>query len=83
MPEFQYIAREMTGREVTGLLTAATEQEAVATLSGRSLFPTRLVLAEAELKQQRAVGKKVRSRLLATMYSQLADLLHSGVPLLR
>src|SRR5262249_9027157 len=28
-------------------------------------------------------GKKVKGRYLATMYSQLADLLHSGVPLLR
>lgn len=83
MPEFQYIAREMTGREVTGLLTAASEQEAVATLSGRALFPTRIALADAEVRQQRAVGKKVRSRLLATFFSQLADLLHSGVPLLR
>src|SRR6185503_1067119 len=28
-------------------------------------------------------GKKVKGRYMATFYSQLADLLHSGVPLLR
>src|SRR5947209_15632137 len=28
-------------------------------------------------------GKRIKSRYLATFYSQLADLLHSGVPLLR
>jgi general secretion pathway protein F/type IV pilus assembly protein PilC len=83
MPDFQYIAREMSGREVTGLLTAGSEQEVVTSLAGRSLFPTRIALAEAEQKQQRAVGKKVRSRHLAVIFSQLADLLHSGVPLLR
>lgn len=83
MPEFQYIAREMTGREVTGFLSAGTEQEALATLSGRSLFPTRIALAEDEVKQQKATGKKVRNRHLVMIYSQLADLLASGVPLLR
>jgi general secretion pathway protein F/type IV pilus assembly protein PilC len=83
MPDFQYIAREMSGREVTGLLTAGSEQEVVTSLAGKSLFPTRIALAETEQKQQRAVGKKVRSRHLAVVYSQLADLLHSGVPLLR
>lgn len=83
MPEFQYIARELSGREVTGLLTAGSEQEAINSLAGKSLFPTRIALAEAEKRQQRAVGKRVRSRHLAIVYSQLADLLHSGVPLLR
>lgn len=73
----------MSGREVTGLLTAGSEQEVVTSLAGKSLFPTRIALAETEQKQQRAVGKKVRSRHLAVVYSQLADLLHSGVPLLR
>lgn len=83
MPEFQYIAREMTGREVSGFLSAGTEQEALATLSGRSLFPTRITLAEEEIKQQKATGKRVRNRHLVMVYSQMADLLRSGVPLLR
>lgn len=83
MPEFQYIAREFSGREVTGLLTAANEQEAVNSLAGKSLFPTQITLAEEEKRHQAAVGRKVRSRHLSIVYSQLADLLHSGVPLLR
>lgn len=83
MPEFQYIAREMTGREVSGFLSAASEQEALSTLSGRALFPTRISLAEDEVRQQKATGKRVRSRQLVIIYSQMADLLHAGVPLLR
>lgn len=83
MPEFQYIAREMNGRQVTGVLTAVNEQDAVNSLAGKSLFPTRIALAEAEVRQQQASTKRVRSRHLAIVYSQLADLLHSGVPLLR
>lgn len=83
MPEFQYIARELSGREVTGLLTAGSEQEAVNTLSGKALFPTRIALAEGEVRHQQAVVKRVRARHIAIVYSQLADLLASGVPLLR
>ena len=83
MPEFQYMAREMSGREVSGVLTAQSEQDAVNALSVRALFPTRIALAEAEVRQQQAVLQRVRNRHLAIVYSQLADLLHSGVPLLR
>jgi general secretion pathway protein F/type IV pilus assembly protein PilC len=83
MPDFQYIARELSGREVTGLLTAGSEQEAVNSLTGKSLFPTKIALAEAEVRQQQAAGKRVRARHIATIYSQLADLLASGVPLLK
>src|SRR5580765_5137374 len=83
MPDFQYTARELSGREVTGILTAGSEQEAVNSLSGKALFPTRISLADAAVRQQAAVGKRVRARHTAIIYSQLADLLASGVPLLR
>jgi general secretion pathway protein F/type IV pilus assembly protein PilC len=83
MPDFQYIARELSGREVTGLLTAGSEQEAVNSLAVKSLFPTQIALADAEVRQQKAVTKRVRARHIAAVYSQLADLLASGVPLLR
>src|SRR5262245_48696709 len=83
MPDFQYVAREISGREVSGLLTAATEQEAINSLAVKSLFPTRISVAESTQRAQKAVGKKVRTKHLAVIYSQLGDLLHSGVPLLR
>src|SRR5262245_36099156 len=83
MPEFQYIAKEMSGREVTGVLTAGSEQEAINSLSLKALFPTRIALAEAEVRQQAAVGKRVSARHISVIYSQLADLLASGVPLLK
>jgi general secretion pathway protein F/type IV pilus assembly protein PilC len=83
MPEFQYVARAMSGQEVKGLLTAGTETEVVSTLSTRQLFPLKIELAESAKSQERYRGKKVRARDLAGFYSQLADLLESGVPLLR
>ncbi len=83
MPDFQYTARELSGREVTGVLSAATQAEAASSLTGRSLFPLAISLAEEERRQQKYAGRKVKARLLATFFSQLSDLLRSGVPLLR
>jgi len=47
MPDFAYIARDMTGQKVSGTLAAATEREAINILSGRSLFPVK-VAADGE-----------------------------------
>lgn len=73
----------MSGQEVKGLLTAGTETEVVSTLSSRELFPLRIELAESARADDRLRGRRVKARDLATFYSQLSDLLSSGVPLLR
>ncbi|MGH7200288.1 MAG: type II secretion system F family protein [Planctomycetaceae bacterium] len=83
MPDFQYIARELSGQQVNGVLSAASQQDALAALATRNLFPVSIDLAEQEKKEQKRVGRRVRARHLAVFYSQLADLLKSGVPLLR
>src|SRR3954467_13975488 len=83
MPDYQYLARELGGKQVGGLLTATSEQEALGTLAARALFPVRLELAEAAKSQQRRAGRGVRPRFVSLFYTQLADLLKSGVPLLR
>jgi general secretion pathway protein F/type IV pilus assembly protein PilC len=81
MAEFTYEARARTGQLNTGTLTANNEREAMAILDARGLLPLRI---QAQQKAgQRRFGKRVKGRHLATMYGQLADLLHSGVPLLR
>ncbi len=83
MPEFQYTAREMSGQEVTGLLTAGSQLEAASTLATRNLFPVQIGLADEAASVEQLQSKRVRPRHLAVMYSQLADLIRSGVPLLR
>ncbi|MBA4064750.1 MAG: pilus assembly protein PilC [Isosphaera sp.] len=84
MPDFTYEALARTGTKSNGTLTANSEREAALILDGRGLFPVKIYLA----RNQAAGGggwfqKKVSGRQLATMYSQLADLLNAGVPLLR
>src|SRR5256885_6127552 len=82
MPDFAYIARDMTGSRVEGTLAAGTEREVLAALSGRNLFPLKVATSDG-----RAAGEKrsprVRPRVMASTYGQLAALLGSGVPLLR
>ncbi len=81
MPEYIYAARNESGQKVEGKIDAANEAEAAATLSAGGLFPLSLT---PEL-QQTVSGKvrKVGAQKMAAFYSQLADLLHGGVPLLR
>lgn len=83
MPEFDYIARELSGKQVSGTLTAGSEKDALAALQSQSLFPVKVGLSEATRKQVVAGSKRVPGRYLTTFYNQLADLLRSGVPLLR
>ena len=83
MPDFQYTAREVSGQQVTGVLTAATEKDVLASLAARQLFPIQVGVADSAKASARQMVRRVPSRYLATFYSQLADLLKSGVPLLR
>jgi general secretion pathway protein F len=83
MPDFQYLARELSGQQVAGVITAGSQQEALANLSSKQLFPIRVDLAESTKQEQKLVGRRVKARNLAIFYGQLSDLLKSGVPLLR
>jgi len=83
MPDYQYTARELSGSQVTGVISATTHQDALASLAQKQLFPVSVDLADAAKAQQKYVGRRVKPRVLAVFYAQLADLLKSGVPLLR
>jgi general secretion pathway protein F len=83
MSNFQYVARGAGGKQVTGVLAAGTEQEALSLLAGKALFPLQLQLAPETVAQRKKQLRRVRPKHLALAYSQLSDLLRSGVPLLR
>jgi general secretion pathway protein F/type IV pilus assembly protein PilC len=82
MPDFVYEALASSGQKSQGTLTAGSEHEVMSMLDARGLFPVKI-------QQAKAAGlggssrKKVKARHMATFYGQLADLLNSGVPLLR
>jgi len=81
MPEFSYIARETSGEKVTGTVSADNQRDAMGALASRSLFPIE-VSADSPVVEDKRI-RRVPAQLLATTYGQLADLLQSGVPLLR
>ena len=81
MPEFSYIARETSGQKVTGTVSADSQRDAMTALASRALFPVE-VRANSPIIKDKQV-RRVPAQLLATTYGQLADLLQSGVPLLR
>src|SRR5262245_62109374 len=84
MPEFAYTALAKTGTRSQGTLTAVSEREAMAMLDARGLFPVRIEAAKAKTSSfQLGSNRRIRSKYMAPFYSQLADLLRSGVPLLR
>lgn len=83
MPEFTYEAMGGSGVRTQGTLVANSEREVMAMLDARGLFPVRIGSKKAIASGSTGRRKRVNSRHLATFYAQLADLLHSGVPLLR
>ncbi len=82
MPDFAYEALGGTGQRSQGTLTAGSEREVQSMLDARGLFPVRIQAVKGTATARKS-GKKVKARHMAHFYSQLADLLHSGVPLLR
>jgi general secretion pathway protein F/type IV pilus assembly protein PilC len=83
MPDFTYEALGKSGQKATGTVTASNEREAAMMVDARGLFPLKIAMARTQASGASGFGKKVKGRHLAVLYSQLADLLHSGVPLLR
>ena len=83
MAEFLYVAREFSGKQVQGTIAAASEREALGSLTAKNLFPISIKLAESAKAHQANKRRKVPARILTVFYTQLADLLRAGVPLLR
>jgi general secretion pathway protein F/type IV pilus assembly protein PilC len=83
MPDFNYEAINSTGQKSNGTLTAVSEREVLAMLDAKALFPVRIAMAKGSIKAAGRSNKKVKPRQMAAFFSQMADLLRSGVPLLR
>lgn len=84
MIKFRYIARDESGGRLEGVLEAESEGAAARVLEEKRLFPVTLrAEGGASASEEGRKRVKVRSRDVGIMYGQLADLIGSGVPLLR
>ncbi len=83
--QYAYVARDMTGKKVTGIVDAGSPREATAQLSAKNLFPVEIKATDAKAAANKSAltNKKVKGQVMATFYAQLASLLRSGVPMLR
>lgn len=82
MQEFAYTARNMTGQDVRGLITADSRNDVLTLLTERSLFPIDVKPAKGK-SFSLSFSRSVNTELLANTLTQLSDLLANGVPLLQ
>jgi len=83
MAQFQYTAMTEAGGRVSGVLEAESEAGAMRVLEDRRLFPLTMKGMGAAAEGAKPERRKVKTRDLGMLYGQMADLLGSGVPLLR
>ena len=83
MPDFTYTALASSGAKSNGVISAGSDREAAAFLDAKGLFPIAISEKNTTGRSGFSIGGGVGGRELATMYGQMADLLQSGVPLLR
>lgn len=85
MSQFAYVARDMKGNRVTGVVDAGTTREATAQLSAKNLFPVEVKATDTQSAFAGMAKRthRVKGQTMATFYSQLASLLRSGVPMIR
>lgn len=83
MPSYSYRAMSDSGKPVAGVLTAENYQVALRMLDEQALYPIKVTEGIAEGKILIGSRHRVKARDLTTFYSQLADLLRAGVPMMR
>ena len=83
MPSYSYKALNDTGKHVSGVLTAENYQVALRQLQEQSLLPINVKEGVEQGAGGFGRGRRVKMAHLTVFYSQLADLLSAGVPMLR
>lgn len=83
MPSYTYRAVGGEGKPVSGILTAENYQVALRMLEEKALFPIKVTEGIEQSKLSMGRSRKVKTHHLTVFYSQLADLLRAGVPMLR
>jgi general secretion pathway protein F/type IV pilus assembly protein PilC len=82
VPDYTYEAINSSGQKANGKLSAVSEREVLAMLDAKALYPVRVAEIKGTSDAHKS-NKKVKPRQMCAFFSQLADLLRSGVPLLR
>lgn len=81
--QYAYTALTSSGQKIGGELEAESEAAVLRSLEEKDLFPVSVSAKSIARAARARKGKGVRGRDVGVMYGQLADLIGSGVPLLR
>ena len=79
VPTFEYTALDKAGRRTGGILSGPSEQAVLGELEARRLTPVSIEARDDAVLR----GRGVSARRMGAAYTQLAELLDAGVPLLR
>ena len=80
--QYSYVARNRSGEKIAGVMDAESEAAVLRALDEKRLFPVAVNAADTP-NRRLARSPRVRATEIGVFYGQLADLLSSGVPLLR
>ncbi len=87
MVDFNYTARDSSGKVAKGTISANSQREAAVQLGSRMLFPITITADAESAKAGKGIfsgfGGRVSGGKMASFYSQLGGLLQSGVPMIR
>lgn len=84
MADFAYVARDQSGKKVSGTIDAGNQRDATMQLSSRALFPIEVRPADGKAASpDRLRSRRVKAQTMAVFYGQLASLLRSGVSMMR
>lgn len=87
MAQYSYKAKDPKGQVVAGVIEAESPNAVISRLQAMGLYPVAVENESEKKKTAAAVAKSFRRRVgvgdLATFNRQLADLLSSGIPLVR
>lgn len=86
MPQFSYKAKDTSGQLVTGTLDAETPAHVISRLQTMGYFPVSVQDAKSSAAAASAASgrqRRVKINDMATFNRQLADLLSSGIPLVK
>lgn len=79
MPHYIYEAQNSTGQLIKGSLQSATQRDAIRRLNESHLLPLKVV----EQSSKRVQSRRLSAAQLSRLCQMLADLLESGMPLLK
>lgn len=86
MPQFTYKAKDTSGQLINGTLEAENTQSVIARLQSMGYFPVSVQdskSAQASGAAPAVKAKRIKINDMATFNRQLADLLSSGIPLVK